>query len=169
MKRIWNIKKKSGVSPVIATILMVAITVVLAAVLYVMVMNMSSGPNKTAPQVQMYADRVNSQNVTITFSSCNPATAITQFTLYVENTDTGTKNATVTWTTSGTNGTNALAPTSTIDWVGYYDIANNNVVNMGDTIVLHFATAGAGTAHFKASLAWTWGNGDVVAYVTFMN
>ena len=38
MKRIW--KKKDGVSPVIATILMVAITVVLAAVLYVMVIGM---------------------------------------------------------------------------------------------------------------------------------
>ena len=35
MKKSW---KKSAVSPVIATILMVAITVVLAAVLYVMVM-----------------------------------------------------------------------------------------------------------------------------------
>jgi flagellin-like protein len=38
MKRIWSVRKeKEGVSPVIATILMVAITVVLAAVLYVMV------------------------------------------------------------------------------------------------------------------------------------
>ncbi|MEW5937299.1 MAG: archaellin/type IV pilin N-terminal domain-containing protein [Candidatus Thermoplasmatota archaeon] len=35
MKRVW--KQKEGVSPVIATILMVAITVVLAAVLYTMV------------------------------------------------------------------------------------------------------------------------------------
>jgi flagellin-like protein len=39
MKKIWAIRKDSeGVSPVIATILMVAITVVLAAVLYVMVL-----------------------------------------------------------------------------------------------------------------------------------
>ncbi|MBE0519321.1 MAG: type IV pilin, partial [Thermoplasmata archaeon] len=38
MKRIWAIRKDAeAVSPVIATILMVAITVVLAAVLYVMV------------------------------------------------------------------------------------------------------------------------------------
>ena len=39
MKRIW--KENQGVSPVIATILMVAITVVLAAVLYVMVMGIN--------------------------------------------------------------------------------------------------------------------------------
>jgi flagellin-like protein len=39
MKKIWAIRKDAeGVSPVIATILMVAITVVLAAVLYVMVL-----------------------------------------------------------------------------------------------------------------------------------
>jgi len=37
-------RKKKGVSPVIATILMVAITVVLAGVLYVMVMGLMHGP-----------------------------------------------------------------------------------------------------------------------------
>jgi len=41
MQRIW--KKNDGVSPVIATILMVAITVVLAAVLYVMVSGYMTG------------------------------------------------------------------------------------------------------------------------------
>jgi flagellin-like protein len=42
MKKTWNMRKKNeAVSPVIATILMVAITVVLAAVLYVMVIGMT--------------------------------------------------------------------------------------------------------------------------------
>jgi flagellin-like protein len=41
--------KNEAVSPVIATILMVAITVVLAAVLYVMVVNMSSGGGAMSP------------------------------------------------------------------------------------------------------------------------
>jgi len=43
MKKIWMKRKKdsSAVSPVIATILMVAITVVLAAVLYVMVLGLT--------------------------------------------------------------------------------------------------------------------------------
>ena len=45
MKQIW--KRKDGVSPVIATILMVAITVVLAAVLYVMVSGYMSGGGDT--------------------------------------------------------------------------------------------------------------------------
>jgi len=45
LKKIWLIRKdEEGVSPVIATILMVAITVVLAAVLYVMVSGLIAGP-----------------------------------------------------------------------------------------------------------------------------
>ncbi len=45
MKKIW--KNEEGVSPVIAVILMVAITVVLAAVLYVMVSGMMSSTETT--------------------------------------------------------------------------------------------------------------------------
>ena len=51
MKNVRLIRKdESAVSPVIATILMVAITVVLAAVLYVMVSGLLTGPGN-APQV----------------------------------------------------------------------------------------------------------------------
>ncbi len=52
MKNVRLIRKdESAVSPVIATILMVAITVVLAAVLYVMVSGLLSGPGATKPKV----------------------------------------------------------------------------------------------------------------------
>ena len=44
MKKMWK-KNNKAVSPVIATILMVAITVVLAAVLYVMVMGFGGSWN----------------------------------------------------------------------------------------------------------------------------
>jgi flagellin-like protein len=48
MKKIWTMRKETdGVSPVIATILMVAITVVLAAVLYVMVLGIGGGSTDT--------------------------------------------------------------------------------------------------------------------------
>ncbi|MEM4276206.1 MAG: archaellin/type IV pilin N-terminal domain-containing protein [Thermoplasmata archaeon] len=51
MKKIWAIRKDSeAVSPVIATILMVAITVVLAAVLYVMVLGF--GGTSSTPSIQ---------------------------------------------------------------------------------------------------------------------
>jgi len=43
----WRTKNKRGVSPIIATILLVAITVVLAAVLYVLISGLIHGPGNT--------------------------------------------------------------------------------------------------------------------------
>ena len=52
MKKLWLIRKdQEAVSPVIATILMVAITVVLAAVLYVMVSGLLGGGTTTRPVI----------------------------------------------------------------------------------------------------------------------
>ncbi|HEV8049064.1 MAG TPA: archaellin/type IV pilin N-terminal domain-containing protein [Thermoplasmata archaeon] len=43
----WRKKGKRGVSPIIATILLVAITVVLAAVLYILISGLTKGPGNT--------------------------------------------------------------------------------------------------------------------------
>jgi archaeal type IV pilus assembly protein PilA len=51
MKKMW--KNNKAVSPVIATILMVAITVVLAAVLYVMVMGFGGSGTTSAPTASL--------------------------------------------------------------------------------------------------------------------
>ena len=45
--RSWRKARKRGVSPIIATILLVAITVVLAAVLYVLISGLTHGPGST--------------------------------------------------------------------------------------------------------------------------
>jgi flagellin-like protein len=51
MKKSWILRKdEEGVSPVIATILMVALTVVLAAILYVLILSLS-GSGTTIPPV----------------------------------------------------------------------------------------------------------------------
>jgi flagellin-like protein len=71
--KVW--KNKKGVSPVIATILMVAITVVLAAVLYVMVMGMMSGPGTVSEPLGMYAKYVSWTNATVTINKA-PANAL---------------------------------------------------------------------------------------------
>ena len=72
MKKSW--KKKSAVSPVIATILMVAITVVLAAVLYVMVMGFGSSPSNN-PTGAFGAATVTSSSVrTIPIASVTSST-----------------------------------------------------------------------------------------------
>ncbi|HEV2429329.1 MAG TPA: archaellin/type IV pilin N-terminal domain-containing protein [Thermoplasmata archaeon] len=46
-QRRWRKNSKRGVSPIIATILLVAITVVLAAVLYVLISGLTKGPGNT--------------------------------------------------------------------------------------------------------------------------
>ncbi len=46
-ERSWRKSRKRGVSPIIATILLVAITVVLAAVLYVLIAGLTHGPGST--------------------------------------------------------------------------------------------------------------------------
>jgi flagellin-like protein len=45
--RSWRKQRKRGVSPIIATILLVAITVVLAAVLYILISGLTKGPGNT--------------------------------------------------------------------------------------------------------------------------
>lgn len=47
MTRRWRKKGRRGVSPIIATILLVAITVVLAAVLYILISGLTKGPGNT--------------------------------------------------------------------------------------------------------------------------
>ncbi|MGB2825540.1 MAG: archaellin/type IV pilin N-terminal domain-containing protein, partial [Thermoplasmata archaeon] len=67
MKKTWAIRKDAeGVSPVIATILMVAITVVLAAVLYVMVLGFG-GDTTTTPTSSLTKSSVSS-GVKLTFA-----------------------------------------------------------------------------------------------------
>ncbi|MGD1061266.1 MAG: type IV pilin N-terminal domain-containing protein [Methanomassiliicoccales archaeon] len=65
----WKTRKnKEAVSPVIATILMVAITVVLAAVLYVMVMGFGGGSTQT-PTGSFSSTRTGSGAYTVTLLS----------------------------------------------------------------------------------------------------
>ncbi len=101
MTKIENIRKwiknKAGVSPIIAIILMVAITVVLAATIYVWVSGMGKG-GTSAPSLSATADNVNHRliisqadkglkwsDITVTYT---PSTGVT-CTLYKVGTATG--------------------------------------------------------------------------------
>jgi len=70
MKKIWTVRKDNeAVSPVIATILMVAITVVLAAVLYVMVLGFGTDTSST-PSTTL-SDTTITSGVKLTFGAVN--------------------------------------------------------------------------------------------------
>src|SRR3970282_1083418 len=68
-----------GVSPVIATILMVAITVVLAAVLYVMVTNIITTPPERTPSVVLGILDCDANACEGRVTTAQPTTALTQF------------------------------------------------------------------------------------------
>ena len=83
MKRSW--KDRKGVSPVIATILMVAITVVLAAVLYVMVMGL--GDISTTPNGQITkVEKTGTGGYKLTLSTFSPSTKLTDIKVNVKGT-----------------------------------------------------------------------------------
>jgi len=92
MKKIWSIRRKTeAVSPVIATILMVAITVVLAAVLYVMVMGFGGGGSNT-PTASFAQNRNSAGNYTCTVLSISTNTVKFADTLIVVTPAGGTAN-----------------------------------------------------------------------------
>ncbi|MFO7618841.1 MAG: archaellin/type IV pilin N-terminal domain-containing protein [Thermoplasmata archaeon] len=95
MKKAW-MKKDEGVSPVIATILMVAITVVLAAVLYVMVMNINPpDPGKIPMGVVKHGRTADSVSILIAKAPSNALVHGTQISLSRDGLPTQISNASV--------------------------------------------------------------------------
>jgi archaeal type IV pilus assembly protein PilA len=131
MKKMWKIRKdKSAVSPVIATILMVAITVVLAAVLYVMVMGFGGSNTTSAPTATLSKS---GGQLTISISSQTNASKIgvavvfgaaTNY-YFIYGSPATTATTGVTWTFSHTN-------------YGY--------VSTGDSITVTLPTTNAATS-----------------------
>jgi len=157
MKKIWAIRKDAeAVSPVIATILMVAITVVLAAVLYVMVLGFGQGGGSQTPTSSLTkVTPAPDYGVKYQFAPMSKDTAWTDVSILI--TDGVT---TVSWaplTTDLDNGTTAK-------WNGaskvlgiisancsITDLAGNGYVNQGDFFTI---TGGPGAA-FLTSTTYT--------------
>lgn len=117
-KKIWEDKR--GVSPVIATILMVAITVVLAGVLIVYLQQFQSGGQTVETQLGMDPKRVN-QNWTISI---------------VQNSH---KAADLTWVVKDEKGSKVAggdADTNQADLYTWNDNNNDQKLNPPDTIYL---------------------------------
>ena len=85
----WIIRKdEKAVSPVIATILMVAITVVLAAVLYVMVTGLLTG-GTAKPVVSLTSETAGATQYSVDVGDSQPAETLASFRaiLFVNNTE----------------------------------------------------------------------------------
>ena len=137
MKKMWKRKKdKSAVSPVIATILMVAITVVLAAVLYVMVMGF--GGTQTSTPSGSFTIAAGTTSGTVTFSQINPVVKYTDCKITVIDNTVGTNGLIVTNAmTAATGATTAPMTAGAVQIAGAgFNPSQNGQISVGDTLKL---------------------------------
>ncbi|MCG2827099.1 MAG: type IV pilin N-terminal domain-containing protein [Thermoplasmatales archaeon] len=134
----WKIKNKEAVSPVIGVILMVAITVVLAAVLYVWVSGFMTTTSGGVYAVSTGAPSVNATNVvTASVISTQPASGIKGTAVSWQLWNTGTSLATVPIVSGYTE-----TGTPVTSWA-----ASDSYLKAGCTIKV---TPGAGTFTLRA-------------------
>lgn len=129
MRKNW--KDRKGVSPVIATILMVAITVVLAAVLYVMVMGFG-GDSTSTPAGQI--TKVESMGK-VDIAAEAPAVMVDTYKLTLSSFSPDTKFSDLKVSVEGTQVT--LAKYVSGAKASYYvDLGDDGLVSQGDYIVI---------------------------------
>ena len=137
MKKIY--KKEEGVSPVIATILMVAITVVLAATVWLLVSGYLGGTSQPSLTASLTYDTQNSNpaqgEVYLTVAMSNPSTAdFTKVTISIEG-KTGTL---------GSSGTTTITLTSGAKYnIAIMDNDGNSKLSSGDIIHISYDSGGS--------------------------
>ena len=128
-------KDEQAVSPVIATILMVAITVVLAAVLYVMVSGLLTGPGPSKPIVAFGAlTRTGTTSEQFQIASASPQVGPSNFKVNVGIGPTLVGAVAF----PATSGSAATDGNTTITWL---DVGGEKTVNQGDIITVTWASS----------------------------
>src|SRR6058998_3530056 len=151
-------KDEAAVSPVIATILMVAITVVLAAVLYVMVSGLITPVGGNKPLVTFSSvTKVNAVTWTFSIASAQPTVAQSN---YKVNFGIGTNTGTV--QNMGTNGANVTVTvagaTPASVGVKWTDLGGTGTVKGGDIITIAFPSAPATSTQLTFYLLYSDGS-----------
>lgn len=164
MKRKSFIRKdEEGVSPVIATILMVAITVVLAAVLYIMVIGLA--PSGTSVPTGVWGEKTvmgpTAVNVGFGKVSGEPKPVDVQIVL-VRNATTEGIEGKYTFA-SNLDGNLVFNSGSDIADIAYADLADNSKVNTGDVLKL---TNLANSSDYIIRMIWG-PTGDQITSTTF--
>ena len=156
MKKLWLIRKdQEAVSPVIATILMVAITVVLAAVLYVMVSGLlGGGTGGTKPVITFNANvpvegTAPNRTATVTLAGVGePVSAFSAFKGQIS------KDGSTLVTTAVTLASNTVLSFGSTVKVIIRDLAGEGKLTQGDSIFV-YSMGGVGfTGTFRFSLIW---------------
>jgi flagellin-like protein len=142
MKKIWKIRKdKSAVSPVIATILMVAITVVLAAVLYVMVMGFG-GTQTSTPTGSFTVGNIGTTTAVVSFGQVSPTVKYTDCKFAITKVATSTLETSAAMTAAtGVTGASFTGQPIVYTAAGLNPSANGQI-SVGDSINLGVLTTG---------------------------
>jgi len=158
MKKIY--KKEEGVSPVIATILMVAITVVLAATVWLLVSGYMGGGGGTQITGSFATkEMVGANKWKLTFSQFQPDTNITTVKISISD---GSNTYPVTgWTYNSVNNWTATFNNNPSFKVYYHDLAGNGVINSGDYLLLTGLSSGTYTVTILDS------NGNQICTTSF--
>ncbi|MCK5024666.1 MAG: type IV pilin N-terminal domain-containing protein [Thermoplasmata archaeon] len=159
MRKVYK-KRDDAVSPVIATILMVAITVVLAAVLYVMVIGMGDVDDIASPLGLSDAGRTTTTFTVLVASAPDGAMVDgTQFSFTHDNAVGAVTNATVydaggievAWWTSATGWVYATGGTAdTVEYnSGMKIMITSGAVSSGDTLTMSSSEGYFGTTEYN--------------------
>ncbi len=161
MKRKSFIRKdEEGVSPVIATILMVAITVVLAAVLYIMVIGLA--PSGSVVPTGTWGARtvISSTEVTYDFGKVNPEPKPVDLEIILVRN--GTDEGKFSFSTNN-DGPLTLSSGVNVGTLTYADLADNQKVNIGDQLRMTSLTPDS-----DYTLKMIWGQtGDQITSASF--
>jgi flagellin-like protein len=162
LKKVWRVRKsREAVSPVIATILMVAITVVLAAVLYVMVMGFGTTGNQTPVGSMTTVTKLSPTTYQITFGAFSPDTKFEQCGARIE----PVSGSLVPITTFNDVG---MTPSDSPVGIDVIDLGNDGGISIGDYLVITTDSAWAGTDAGDWTISvYFLASGGVIASRTF--
>jgi archaeal type IV pilus assembly protein PilA len=164
MKKIWKMKK-DAVSPVIATILMVAITVVLAAVLYVMVMGFGGTGAQTPTGAMTSVSKQSATVYKITFGAVSPDTKFIDCKIRIDPVA-GSAVVVQTYTISANL---AVTPAADATHAGIVltDLGSDGKISVGDymTITTHTAGAPADNGDWTVTLIYSSTGGSICSKV----
>src|SRR3990172_3283826 len=150
-------KDEQAVSPVIATILMVAITVVLAAVLYVMVSGLLGGQTTNRPVLTFGAVAPSLGNVTFSIASVSQSFPYSSYkaTLQVGST-TGSATAVAAETTFAT-----ITVGTTVYRIYWSDLGDEGNLNDGDSFRVTGDGVALATGSYTFYLLWSADNAQI--------
>jgi flagellin-like protein len=141
MKKIWKMRKDGkAVSPVIATILMVAITVVLAAVLYVMVMGFGGPSTQTPTGSFSVTERLTTTTEKVQFGVITPDTKVADIKIVITHNGTAWQSQNLAIGAMGTA-------------ISFTQLGGSvNKVASGDYLTVTPITGGPGTGVYSVSM-----------------